>query len=433
MSRSAALALLTILALASMPGCKKPDGLVPFQPAKPQKPEYDRPLPPGMMALRKVGPEEYPNFARGFDKRRDLRQAIEHSLTYLAKPSSQRYFPYLDITHERAVASLKAFLQTLDQARSPEEFDQLIKQRFEVYKSIGWNGQGVVFFTGYYTPIFDGRKQPDGRFRYPLYRLPPDLVKDADGKTLGRKLPDGRTTPRYFTRREIEQGGVLRGQEIAWLKDPFEAYVVTVQGSARLRLEDGTLWELGYAGNNGFDYTPVARQMIADGAIKKEQLSLQAMMRYFAEHPDKVPYYTWRNERFVFFQDAPGGPFGSLNVPVTAYRTIATDKEVYPRAGLSFLQTPLPMNMSGEVQTVDYAGFACDQDTGGAIRAAGRCDVYMGIGPQAEAVAGRTGAEGELFYIFVRMAPAVAARPDAAQAAPPPSAAPAGRPPPARP
>jgi len=380
--------------------CNEPTAnLEPFK--APVGKDYSRPLPPGALALRKIGPEQYPDFSKGYHNLAGLEQAIQHSLNYLSKPSSQKYFPYGDISHARAVASLNHFLQVLHTVRSGAELDAVIRRDFDVYQSVGCDDLGTVYYTGYYTPIFEGRRQPDARFRYPLYGLPPDLVKGDEGVTLGRRTPDGRIVP-YYTRRQITEGGLLDGTEVAWLKDPFEAYVVTVQGSAKLRLADGSLYELGYAGNNGHEYTPIALRMINDGVIGRNELSLQTMLRYFSANPDKVNYYCLQNDRFVFFKELPGGPFGSLNVPVTPYRSIATDKEVFPRACLAFLNTTLPTTYGGSLQIGPYSGFALDQDTGGAIRAAGRCDVYMGIGPQAEATAGRTGAEGALYYIFVK-------------------------------
>ncbi len=393
----------TTLPVALLVGCQaKNEVLEPFRPRAEEK-DYGRPLPPGQLALRKLSPEEYPDFSRGFSRDPNLVRAIRFSLDYLAKPSSQRYYPYGEITHARATASLRHFLEVLERAGSPQEFDQIIRAEFDVYQSVGCDDRGTVYFTGYYTPIFDGRKRPDARFRYPLYGLPPDLVKDEEGRALGRRLRDGRIEPRYYTRREIEEQGLLRGREIAWLADPFEAYVVTVQGSARLRLADGSLWELGYAGNNGHEYTPIAAQMIEDGLLTRSELSLQWLLSFFRDRPDLVEQYGWRNDRYVFFKESKGGPFGSINVPVTSYRTIATDKEVFPRACLAYLDTNLPTIRDGVVQTSEYAAFALDQDTGGAIRAAGRCDVYMGVGPAAEAVAGRTGAEGALYYLFSKM------------------------------
>lgn len=387
-------------------GCDKPSEK-PWEPrrtpaaSRPEK-DYSRPLSPGQLALRKIPPEQYPDFSRGYHGRIGLEESIRHSLDYLSRPSSRKYFPYGDISHGRAVASLKAFLDVLYKAKSPAEFDAQIRERFDVYQSVGCDDAGTVLFTGYYTPIFEGRKARDGPFQYPLYRAPPDLVKDAEGQTIGRRRPDGSIVP-YATRREIEEQRQLEGTEIAWLKHPFEAYVVSVQGSAKLRLPDGSLWELGYSGNNGHEYRSIWTGMLQDGVIDRNDVSLQRLLRYFEQHPDHVQRYAWQNPRYVFFTESKGGPYGSINVPVTPYRSIATDKSVFPRACLAFLDTQLPRGQAdGSVAQGPYAEFACDQDTGGAIRAAGRCDVFLGIGPAAEALAGRTYAEGKLYYIFLK-------------------------------
>lgn len=401
MSRFAVLAGAAAL-VALVISCKKNEELEPWVPptvsSAPEK-DYNRPLPPGQLALRKIDPSQYPDFSAGFHNRAGLAEAIQHSLMYLAKPSSHKYFPYGDVTHERAVDSLNVFLRVLQQAQSAQDFDRLIKENFEVYQSVGCDDRGTVFFTGYYCPIFEGRRQPDSQFRHPLYGLPNDLLKDEEGSTLGRRTPDGQVVP-YYSRREIEEGGLLRGREIAWLRSPFEAYVITVQGSAKLRQADGTLYELGYAGNNGHEYTPIVKQMLADGVIRRDEISLQTLLRYFAAHPEQIARYTWANSRYVFFREARGGPYGSIGAPVTPFRTIATDKSVFPRACLAYLSTSMPAPQGGAAQR--FMQFACDQDTGGGIRAAGRCDIYIGIGDGAEAIAGRVGSEGALYYIFVR-------------------------------
>lgn len=389
-----------LLGVVAFTGCKQPLKEEAWQPRKVEK-DYGRPLPPGKLALRKIPPEQYPDFSRGYYDQAGLETAIRHSLDYLSRPSSRRYYPYGDIPHERAVASLHAFLEVLRAARSPEDLDAMIRDRFDVYQSVGWDGRGTVFFTGYYSPIFEGRKQRDASFRYPLYKAPPDLMKDSEGLTLGRRTSDGTIVP-YYSRREIEEGGLLAGREIAWLRDPFQAYVVTVQGSAKLRLADGSLYEIGYAGNNGHEYRSVGLRLVEDGVISRNELSLQAMLAYFNSHPDQVYRYCWENPRYVFFKETVGGPFGSINVPVTPFRSLATDKAVFPRACLAFIDTQLPRREAGSVRTVPYAGFLLDQDTGGAIRAAGRSDIYMGVGSEAEALAGRTGAEGQLYYLFVK-------------------------------
>jgi membrane-bound lytic murein transglycosylase A len=110
-----------------------------------------------------------------------------------------------------------------------------------------------------------------------------------------------------------------------------------------------------------------------------------------------------KNASYVFFTEREGGPFGSLNVPVIPYRSIATDKAVFPRGLLAYAVTKVPQMATRDNVTLEpFYSFVLDQDTGGAIRSAGRCDIYMGIGPDALLLAGRTRAEGKLYYLAVK-------------------------------
>jgi len=380
--------------------------------------DFHAQLPADMVGLRKISPAEYPSFAISAADAQRLVPAIDNSLKYLAAPSSNDYYPYLDITHGRAHATLRHLRElvvnaTTDPAYTPAGFDARIRQDFDVYKSFGApdpNVAGkftdVVLFTGYCTPIYDGSLQRSEVYKYPLYKLPADLVRDNNtGQVFGRRTPDGQIVP-YYTRGEIEQSGALAGHELVWLKSRWETYVVTIQGSAEIRLaETGKLYEIGFAGTNGYDYTvSIADQMVADGVITPQQHNGKDLKIYFAQHPEMLDKYLPLNKRYVFFTERPGGPFGSLNVPVTPMASIATDKskhDIYPRAMPAFLQVPIPAGNDPE-QVVPFKGFMLDQDTGGAIRAAGRCDIYMGIGAEAEAVAGHELQQGSLYYIAIK-------------------------------
>jgi len=249
--------------------------------------------------------------------------------------------------------------------------------------------------------------QRTGQFQHALYKQPADLAKADDGAILGRRGPGGTYTP-YPSRSALMMSGELHGQELVWLSDAFEVYVAHVQGSARIRLPDGRIITVGYAASNDHEYTSVARKMISDGVISSDQLSLKSMMDYFKANPDQVDKYISHNPRFVFFQMADGDPRGSINEPVTPMRTIATDKSIYPRAAISFIATDLPSPAGGSVIRRRYTGFTLDQDTGGAIRAPGRCDIYMGIGDDAGRRAGHTYQEGRLYYLFLRAVPVAA-------------------------
>ncbi len=359
--------------------------------------KYDRPLPPGQLALRQVtDPNEYPDFSVAWRDLDSLRTATENSLNYLSKPSSRQYFPYSDVSHERVVKTLETFLTLMDSGVRNSELDGVIRAYFDVYMSVGYDEKGTVLFTGYYTPIFEGSFERTDRFRYPLYKMPENLVKSPDGQTLGLRGADGHlaTVP---SRSEIERSDMFEGRELVWLSDPFEVYIAHVQGSVKLRMPDGQIVTVGYAANSGHEYISVAQALVADRRIPPDRMSLAAMIDYFKRHPNQVDRYTRRNPRYVFFRMGEGTPRGSLNEPVTPLRTIATDKSIFPRAALAFIST----SSSTGVQRA-YDGFVLDQDTGGAIRAAGRCDVYMGEGDDAGQLAGQTYQEGRLYYLFLK-------------------------------
>jgi membrane-bound lytic murein transglycosylase A len=365
-------------------------------------PQYDKPLLPGQPALRKItNPSEIPDFTLACFDVEGLKPAVERSLNYLSKPSSKGFFPVCDISHQMAVDSLKEFLMLLDSGMKGSDLDATIRDRFDVYMSVGCDDNGTVLFTGYYTPIFEGSFTESSRFKYPLYKQPDNLVKDPNGVVLGRRMADGSIIP-YPPRAVIEDAMMLRGKELVWLTDPFEAYIAHIQGSAKVRLPDGNLVTVGYVANNGQEYRSISQALVKEGKILGSQLSLATIIKYFKEHPDEVSRYTRLNPRYIFFDKQEGDPRGSLNEPVTPMRTIATDKSIFPRGCLTFISTILPRNESGNVVLRPYSGFMLDQDTGGAIRAAGRCDVYMGVGDTAGELAGQTYQEGKLYYLFLK-------------------------------
>ncbi len=370
--------------------------------SKPAVKKYDRQLPEGQLALRKItDPAELPDMLPGLRNLANLDQAIGRSLEYMSKPSSQNYFPYGQITHKKAVMSLDRFRELIKSAQSPEQLQSTILREFDVYVSVGCDDLGTVLFTGYYTPIFQGSRQQTSEYKYPLYSLPEDLVKGAEGMILGRRMPDG-SLKRYPARAEIERSRMLAGKEIIWLKDKFDAYVAHVQGSAKIRLPSREVVTLGYAGNNGYDYRSINAELVKDGKIPASEINLSRMIEFFRANPMLLDEYVFRNERFVFFREQQMEPLGSLNVEVTPMRTVATDKAVYPRGSVVFVDTTLPRQKGMEIAYQPFGSFMLDQDTGGAIRAPGRCDIYMGVGDNAGKMAGYTHQEGKLYYLFLK-------------------------------
>jgi membrane-bound lytic murein transglycosylase A len=372
------------------------------------KPDYSRPT--TGPALVRAAPHEIPDFRKVFSKDPAVLSALDESIAYFKKPSSQKYFPYQTvdstITHEQQLDGLETLRKIIEISQTPDEFHGRIMGAFDVYRSVGWDGNGVVLFTGYYTPIFEGSLARDAKFRYPLYRRPADLVADENGKPLGRRTPEGQVVS-YYSRSEIEKNDILKGQELVYLSDPFEVYVVHVQGSARIRMPDGHEMHVGYAGKTDRAYKSVGMELINQGKLQKEELSLARLKRYFREHPEEVDRMLGVNESYVFFAESQPGPFGSIGARVTPYHSVATDKSIFPRGGAVVPSTTIPVaTATGDRLTfAPHVGLYFDQDTGGAISAAGRCDLYMGTGDEAERVAGYTYSEGKLFYLFLKPNP----------------------------
>jgi len=365
------------------------------------RPDYGRALDDGASALIPLGKgEKVPDLRGDWDAREELRPALENSLYWTRRNVAQRHFPIAGIDHERALRSLERFAALLDECEDAEAFQRAIESEFQVYKSAGWDSRGGgVLFTGYCTPILRGSLEQGGEYVHPLYALPPDLVKGKDGEILGRETPGGMLP--YPSRRAIDGFGLLANKdlELAWLADPLDAYIAHVNGSAFIELPSGEMLRLGYAGKNGRTYTSLGKELIEAGFVKKEEMGLPAIRAWGASaEPEVLREFLERNESYVFFQPISGNPHGSLDVEVTARRSLATDKTLFPRGALVFVDCKLP----GESGETAFGQLLFDQDTGGAIRTAGRADIYLGIGPEAEALAGRTQSDGQLYYFFLR-------------------------------
>jgi membrane-bound lytic murein transglycosylase A len=209
------------LAFLILAGCEKRRVVVYTDFPTPQK-DYTRQLPPGELALRKItDPSQIPDYTKALSDTDGLLEAISNSLNYMAKPSSQKFYPYGGITHEQAVRTLQELKKLVASGLTPEQMNTVLREKFDTYISVGCDDQGTVLFTGYYTPIFNGSPVRTDRFRYPLYKQPADLLKGPDGTILGQIMPNGQIQ-QYPSRQDIQKSNVLAGNELVWLSDPGE-------------------------------------------------------------------------------------------------------------------------------------------------------------------------------------------------------------------
>ncbi|NIQ02924.1 MAG: hypothetical protein GWM98_23225 [Nitrospinaceae bacterium] len=339
--------------------------------------------------------------------RASLRQVITRQIDILAGTDlsqTVRLGPY-EVTRQHLLDTLTAFLDLLDQDLSDEEFDQSLREEFEIIPA-GYHREGrPVLFTGYYTPIIPARRQRSAEFIYPLYRkpdwYPATRVRFVSG-TYDEITPVKKKI--LLTRAQIDGGQALSNQnlEIAWLKDKLDRYFLHIQGSGYLAFPDGSLEAVQYMGSNEFPYRSIGKQMIQDGVITPAQGSMQGIKQYFHDHPGETDAYLFRNRRYIFFNLTDGTPRGSGGVELVSGRSIATDKNRYPAGGLAFITVEKPI-LNDDLKIIDwqpFSRFVVDQDTGAAIKGPGRVDLYFGVGDGAGAGAGHFKQTGTMVYLL---------------------------------
>lgn len=267
--------------------------------------------------------------------------------------------------------------------------------------------EGLI--TGYFEPELRGARKRRGAFTVPLHVRPPDLVAvdlgrfgaEFKGKRIAGRVVQGRLVP-YHDRRQIERGA-LRGKklELVWVDSAADAFFLHIQGSGRIRLRDGSILRVGYAGTNGQPYTAIGRALIARGAIPREKMSMQAIRKWMAANPGEGAALMRTNKSYVFFRRlTDDGPLGAQGVALTPERSIAIDRRILPLGLPVWLDTTLP-DAAGSL----FRRLMIAQDTGSAIRGAVRADVFWGPGDRAAKMAGAMKSPGRYWFLKPREVP----------------------------
>jgi peptidoglycan lytic transglycosylase A len=349
--------------------------------------------------------------------RDSLHTAVQYSIAYLKKIPPEQIVgqqPRL-FTAGEILASLQEFDRLLDDWSCRPCFARELERRFDFVPSSMDPQTAEVLFTGYYQPVIDGSLVRTEKFRYPVYGRPADLIiaeqvllkpRMSVEKIIGRA--EGEDFLPYYTRREIDQESRLegRGLEIAWVADPIELFFLHIQGSGTIRLPDGTQLKVGYAGQNGWPYRSIGRLLIENGKLSKDEMSMQRLRRYLRENSQEQSEIFNSNPSYIFFRLSPAGPMGSLEVPVTAERSLATDSRLFPQGALVLVSTEIPVvSDAGELTGWRaVTRFMLNQDTGGAIRGPQRADIYFGADETAAHMAGYMNRRGKMFFPVLRKA-----------------------------
>jgi membrane-bound lytic murein transglycosylase A len=295
-----------------------------------------------------------------------------------------------EIPNRELARSARRIAELAREAGSPAELTRALGRACRA-----WPAREPAKVTGYYEPLLDARTRPDAKFRYPIYSAPSRAQLAALHEKLGR-------TP---TRADIDRGNALTGLglELAWLDDPVARFFLHVQGSGKLRFEDGSERRVGFSASNDLAYVSVGSIMLEQGQLERGAASATAMKRWLAGHPDERDALLERNPRYVFFRDnAAEGPTGSLGVALVAGRSIAADPSHVPPGMMTWLRTMKPVvdDQGAMVGQKRMTRFAFTQDTGAAIQGPARVDLFFGSGEAAGFEAGAMNQSGELYLLL---------------------------------
>jgi len=269
---------------------------------------------------------------------------------------------------------------------------------FTPYKLYDSNFKDEGLITGYYEPLLYGSLKKTSRYKYPVYKIPKNLITYNSNKIKGKqsigKIVDKKIVP-YDTREEIQTNSKNKNlKAIAYVDDKVDLFFLQIQGSGKIKLDTNEIINVGYAGQNGHPYFSIGKYLIEEGYILKEDISVQEIKKFFANNPLKVDEILNLNESYVFFKVSNQGATGALGTLLTAKRNIAVDRSYIELGMPVFVNTQNPVTKEPIKQLMIAA------DVGGAIKGEIRADFFWGFTEEAFEYAGRM-KENSKMYILV--------------------------------
>lgn len=388
------------------------------------------PIKDDMDALREARRQPFFQDDMGFE---GLKGALEINIERLkgfGGPLTVMRFGPFEVSRQSYVDALKVLVRDLEVDPSGKLFLERVQKEFRVLEVYGIDRWSEVFVTGYFEPVYQGRRSRTGRFTHALHKKPKDLVRvdltayevtnptmvevrqlirdkvTREGILRGRVVQeDNRVLLKpYFSRKEIVQEATLKGKglELYYL-DPIDAFFLHIQGSGRIDLGRGQTVLVGYAGQNGHPYRAIGQDLI--DFIPIEEMSLQKIEAHLRSLPlEEALELMSGNASYIFFEARDEAAVTFFGVPAVPGRSIATDSKYFPKGALGFLefQKPVIDDEAEDLSPTDWEmsrRFVLDHDVGGAIRGPGRVDLFTGSGPRAGAEAGPMRHKGRLFYL----------------------------------
>lgn len=286
-----------------------------------------------------------------------------------------------------------------------------MEANFDVWQFQQEDGKTEGLLTGYFEPMLKGSRTAQGPYNAPLYGTPADLITvkldnvypELKGKRLRGRLQDNTLVP-FFDRAEWERIGPDREQPIVWVNDKLDAFLLQVQGSGRVTLQDGSVIRLSYAEQNGHPYKSIGKVLVDRGELTAAQATIPGIRNWAKANPTKLEALLNANPSVVFFKEnkvlrPQEGPVGAMGVPLTGGLSLAIDRQKVPYG------SPLWIESSNPVNNAALAHGMLAQDTGGAIRGRIRADYFWGTGDQAGEAAGLTRQPLKMWLIWPKDTP----------------------------
>ncbi len=358
--------------------------------------------------INKLTREAFPQFTDDLHLEHLLTGAVRH-LHYLNTLSDNSSFTIGDDSYSVSWLreSMDSFIDILKQDPDTDELARIVAENFSIYQAAGRKDfpKGEMLITGYYEPFLKGSLTPDPPYIYPLYSPPASLVqtkKNLGGKQVFKRKNEHNQLVPYWTRAEIEENNYAAGNELVFLDSPVDAFILHIQGSGKIQLQDGTVRSIHYAASNGLEYFSIGKLLVDQKKMTIAEVSIPTIRHYLREHPEEQKAILNHNIKYIFFNWAPDGdPSGSLGEPLVAGRSIAVDPDVLPQTTPAFLISRKPvLDKTGAITSwVPMMRFVFPQDTGSAIKGSGRADLYWGSSNYAKTAAGSMKEKGTLYFL----------------------------------